>query len=444
MELMKIERPNLDDLKIEKAWEKIKNQDELRDFVAATASPKYLYWDKVKYKSRPKYLSPEEFWLIVKLFRNLSPTRGKTVIRNESGQHFSLQSLFGQEYFLHDVDMRLGGTLASLGVDGEQERSRFITRGVMEEAIASSQLEGAATTRKVAKQMLREKRRPKTQSEKMILNNYNTMLAIESEYKDSKLSKEILFDIHSLMTADTIRNDCVARFRRDSDNIHVCWSNGTTLYVPPPEKRLLEEVERFIEYANDDLKEQFFVHPVVKASLIHFWVGFLHPFTDGNGRVARALFYWYLLRHDYWAFSYLPLSKIIKKAPVQYRDAFLYSEQDDLDVTYFVDFSLRKIKQAKDDFQKYVREQAVANRAMSQIARREYRLNDRQIQLLRYLHKNPGESTTIRTYGTINNVSYLTSRNDLANLEVLGFVDSIRVGREKNFTGTDRIERLFS
>jgi len=57
---------------------------------------------------------------------------------------------------------------------------------------------------------------------------------------------------------------------------------------------------KLIEFANDENITTGFIHPVIKAILLHFWIGYLHPFCDGNGRTARALFYWYLLKNDYF------------------------------------------------------------------------------------------------------------------------------------------------
>jgi Fic family protein len=110
-----------------------------------------------------------------------------------------------------------------------------------------------------------------------------------------------------------------------------------------------------INFANDKLNSNIFIHPVVKAIIIHFWVGYLHPFCDGNGRTARALFYWYLLKNNYFGFSYIPLSKELKVSKSKYAKSYIYSEQDDLDMTYFLSYNLSKIKLALDKFKEEVK-----------------------------------------------------------------------------------------
>ncbi len=113
-------------------------------------------------------------------------------------------------------------------------------------------------------------------------------------------------------------------------------------------------MEKLIQFSNDEPENATFIHPVIKAIIIHFWIGYLHPFTDGNGRLARLLFYWYLIKEGYWAFVYLPISKAIKLSPKQYSMAYIYSEQDDNDMTYFIDYNIKKIKLAVREFKKYL------------------------------------------------------------------------------------------
>ena len=145
--------------------------------------------------------------------------------------------------------------------------------------------------------------------------------------------------------------------------------------------------------------------------MIHFWVAYLHPFTDGNGRLARLLFYWYLLKKDYWAFSYLPISKVIKKSKIAYGRAYIYSEQDDYDLTYFIDYNVKKIKLAIKDFEDYLYRKGKENAQMSKITKNNYNLNERQVQLLKYLSQKEDETTTVKSYTAIHGISKKTAIN---------------------------------
>ncbi|MCP4569421.1 MAG: Fic family protein [FCB group bacterium] len=442
MSIFKLQKPE-NGKNIDEALDKFNDEADINKYIEGTNLPKYLFWDKVQFKPRPKSFSPEEFWALIKLLRRFSPSRINTVIKDERGTPFSWQSLPGQDYLLHEIDMDLGGALATQIINDEAARQRFITRGIIEEAIASSQLEGANTTRRVAKRMLLERRAPSNKSEQMIINNYTAMRAVEEDYRNQKMSTDLLLELHATITKDTIDKDQIGRFRRDKDEIVVSDPTTNMIYhIPPSQKFLKKEISKFVRYANDESDKQKFVHPVIKAIFLHFWMGYLHPFTDGNGRIARTLFYWYLLKNNYWAFSYLPVSKIIKNAPAQYRDAYIYTEQDDNDLTYFVDYNLRKIKQAKKEFEVYAKRKQAENRKIFESAKMKHHLNDRQIQLLRYLYKNSEATTSINTHSKIYNITRPTARKDLEQLEKIGFLSSEKIGRERPFKGTGAISQL--
>jgi len=444
MEIFKLKKPDTPKLKnINRILGIIDSNKDIFTYIEKTNKPVYLFWDKIRYLPRPEGITAEEFWATIKFFRLRSPSRVRTIVKDKKGDPFTWQPLPGMDYFLHEVDMSLGGAHQSTIIENPIVRRRFIFRGIMEEAIASSQLEGASTTRKQAKRMLTEKRKPKNQSEKMIVNNYQTMLDIEERHSKKDLSIDLLFDLHTTLTQNTIEDDEVGRFRRDKDEISVSNKSQDIIYhIPPKAKIMKEEIKRLVEYANDDSLKNQFVHPVIKAIILHFWIGYLHPFTDGNGRMARSLFYWYLLKKDYWAISYLPISRVIRNSPVQYRDAYVYSEQDDNDLTYFIDYNIRKIEQAKREFDEYVKRKMADNRKITEVAQSKYNMNDRQIQLLRYFHKNKGATATIKSHALMNDISRMTARKDLELLESFGFLISKKQGRVRPFKGTNKITEI--
>ncbi len=443
MEIYKLPKPD-STIDYDEVFKKFPSPGPIMPFIEKANTPIYLFWDKVRYKPRPKELSAEEFWAVIKLLRQYSSSRTNTVVKDKQGKPFSWQPLPGMDYFLHDVDMNLGGLLQSQAPDDQPTRRTYISGGVIEEAIASSQLEGANTTRRVAKRMIVEKRAPSNKPEQMIMNNYQTMLDVEGGLCNKEMSLDLLCDLHELLTHDTIKSDEVGRFRKAGENIVVHnTKTGDIHHVPPPLKFMKKEIKRFIAYANDAVPKAEFVHPLIKAIILHFWIAYLHPFTDGNGRLARTIFYWYLLRKEYWAFSYLHLSRVILKSPTQYSYAYLYTEQDDNDLTYFIDYNIRKIRQAKNEFEKYYKRKEAENRSMAKLARGKYKLNDRQIQLLKYLHKDATLTSSIKSHSHMNDIGRMTARKDLERLEELGFLTSEKVGRDRPFTATSKTSELF-
>ena len=173
-------------------------------------------------------------------------------------------------------------------------------------------------------------------------------------------------------------------------------------------------MESFIRYANDE-DESGFTHPFIKAVILHFWIGFLHPFCDGNGRTARAIFYWYLLKKWYWGFSYIPISQVIKKSKKQYTDAYLYSEQDKNDLTYFLVYIANKTNQAFSEFKTYVsRKKREQKWLLTELAH--LWINDRQKKLIGYFLENSKWYTNISIHQNYYAISRNTAKTDLDDL----------------------------
>jgi len=293
-----LKKPSLDDVKPDQVLQMLYKEDtgKIFDFIKKFLNTDYIYWDEFKYKEPiPKSIKREELWFLIKLFRKSKSL--KTPINDIKEETFTWSKLDYFEEFFHELDMSTGGELF-VGKDGidKSNKQKLITRGIMEEAIASSQLEGAATTRQVAKKMLREGRKPKNSSEQMIVNSYTSMKAIEEKYKDKEMSMDLILELHGIITKDTLDSDGnKPRMRKGGEPIYVNDKLTGEIYHKGPEVNFVEkELKKLIKFANDDLKREAFLHPIIKAIMIHFWIGYLHPFTDGNGRLARQLFYWYL------------------------------------------------------------------------------------------------------------------------------------------------------
>jgi Fic family protein len=318
----------------------------------------------------------------------------------------------------------------------------------MEEAITSSQLEGASTTHKVAKDMLREKRKPRNKSEQMIYNNYHAMSLIR-ELKNEKLSKELILILHKIVTEDTLDDKSAAgRFRNSTDEVAVYHeANNLLLHMPPPAEELDERIEILCNFANQEEKKGEFLHPVIRAIILHFMIGYDHPFVDGNGRTARALFYWSMVKQGYWMSEYISISKILKNAPTKYATAYLYTESDEFDMTYFVDFNLRTILRAIESLHEYLARKAneVKNVESKMNHSALYKkLNYRQMALLSHAIRNPSAIYTIETHGNSHNISYPTSRADLLELVELGIAEKFKRGRAFVFKAVSNLQEHLS
>jgi Fic family protein len=389
----------------------------------------YIHWDRLRHKTPPDGLSREEWWFLIKWGRHrlLRPVP----LTDALGEHFSYCIPDVVFRLLHYVDQRCSGEIAMPEVvtADDQARQHYLVNSLMEEAIRSSQLEGATTSRREAKDLLRSGREPKDRSERMILNNYRG-LQFMREMGDT-LTPDSVLELHRILTEATLDDpDAAGRLQVPGDNrVGVFDRNdGRLLHAPPPAEQLPERLQSLCDFANEGDDSEQFVHPVVRAIVLHFWLAYDHPFEDGNGRTARALFYWYMRTHRYWLVEYLSISRILRNAPAKYSKAFVLTETDDRDITYFLVYQLEVIQRAIGELHDYLHRKVKEVRDVEHLMKRSDAFNRRQLALLGYAMRMPDETFTFRSHAQSHGVTHETARNDLAPLVARGLLNRRRVG----------------
>jgi len=318
---------------------------------------------------------------------------------------------------LHDLDKGAAGTIRMPEqIVNPETRDQYLVNSLIEEAVTSSQLEGAITTRRVARELLRTRRRPRDISEQMIVNNFQIMRRI-STFKEREMTKELLLEIHRLITDGTLEdNEQGGRFRRPDEHVVVgTMLSDSVLHEPPPAGELEQRVSVFCDFANARIPGQF-LHPLLRSIILHFWLAYDHPFVDGNGRTARALFYWSMLRHGYWLCEYISISSVLRKAPARYARSFLYTESDGNDLTYFILHQLQVLKEAVAELHRYIQRKSKQLQTLEAELHGLSELNHRQRSLIGHALRHPYHVYTIAAHRMNHNVSYQTARTDLLNL----------------------------
>lgn len=398
---------------------------------------KYLHWDEIWNRSAPSDLSHEEWWLGLTMKRT-----GKAIpLTGTKGGRFTFGHPEEAQELLHNVTQRASGTLAAPDlVTNEETRNQYVIRNLMEEGITSSLIEGASTTREEAKKMLRTESKPKNEGEQMVYNNYRAMQYI-IDLGQTTLTREIVFELHEIITRDTLDDPTASgRLRRDDERIQVVDPrDNEILHTPPPAKELTQRMKAMCRFANGETPEGF-VHPVVRSILLHFWLAYDHPFKDGNGRCARALFYWSMLQHDYWLCQFISISTFIVNAPVQYMRAFLFTETDDNDLTYFLLHQLRIINRAIDELYQYLEDKLRQRREIESRLRLGTVLNGRQLDIIGHALRHPNARYDIKQHQTKFDVVYQTARTDLLELADKGLLVKGKTGKSFYFIPVGDLE----
>ena len=396
----------------------------LSKYKVTDSKGRYHHWDKFKWRVDEE--DDEKLaWLATKIARK-AVSKPLTVLQAQNESFFSYcipNSLLAQ---LHQIDTMTGGgyTLSNSNflISSDTEKNKYLVKSLMmEEAITSSQLEGASTTRKVAKKILENNLKPKNKSQQMIVNNFLLMKEVLAK-QDEDLSVEMILNLHEIATFKAIENQAFPGKLRTNDNTYVGNSYEENFYQPPASQSLNERLENLCNFANECHSREDadnFIHPIIKAIILHFMIGYIHPFGDGNGRTARALFYWSMLRSGYWLFEYVSISKLIQEQRNLYDTAFVYTETDDFDLTYFIynqveviikaiaalNTHINKKKQELSNFAQWIEQSPIAKK-----------LKRGHLEILKEAVKEPGKEFTVQQVADSLGVSQNTARGYLKKL----------------------------
>jgi Fic family protein len=302
----------------------------------------------------------------------------------------------------------------------------LLLESMFDEAFYSSVIEGAFSTKKRAKVVVQHKK-PKDKSEQMIMNNYLGMMYV-LENMNQSIDEESILTLHKTLTKDTLSEENITEKYR-TGSVYVKSDMGEIIYEAPDVQHVEPMMKNLIQFIQEEDDAQF-IHPIIKASIIHFYIGFIHPFFDGNGRVARALAYMYLLKHGYDFFKFFSISSIISKHRKKYYQSYLLSEEPERDLTYFID---TQIDIAQESIEEVInRLSSIYNQELlnDRLEKDYVILSKRQKKFLHYMDRKDSNLITVKDYEKQFKVAYETARKDLNELDGLGLVKKIKKGKK--------------
>jgi Fic family protein len=406
----------------------------------------YRAWHQVKHIAKEVGMTPTAAWQLLK--GNRSTLQRDVPLRTIEGPEFFYTATPLAESLLRKIDRAVGGGgpvafESEKGVFADSHaRQKLRIRTLMDEAAESSLIEGAATTRKDAVEMLRAGRTPKTEGEMMVRNNFEAMQWIKQRL-DRQLSVSMLLELQSMLTSGTNPERERGRLREHGEPVKV-WAVGTDeqpIHVPPAASLLPQRLTALCTYANTDYEGNEFVHPLIKAAILHFMIGYEHPFVDGNGRTARAVFYWYALRHGYGIFEYLAISEIIRKGPTRYVQAYLDTELDDGDLTYFILYKLDVIEQSLRRLDQQIQAEDEKLKRAERLLRLSADFNLRQRLILEHALRHPVTIYTAKSHSNSNGISLPTARKDLDELVAMKYMIASVRERETTYHASPELPK---
>jgi Fic family protein len=320
-------------------------------------------------------------------------------------------------------------------VQNSNFKEEFFLDSMVEEAITSAIYEGANSTRAKAQELIVTEQAPKNKDEWMLINNYHAMQWIK-ENRSKSLSTDLIKEVHAIVTKNTLEVDDAnfsGRFRNDA--VFVRSSLNEVKHEGVNSELLETSLNEAIQTATNNRR---YFPAVIKGILMHYFIAYVHPFFDGNGRTARAVFYFKAMKNNLNFVELLSVSAYLKNHGKQYEKSFEKVVQNDFDITYFIDFNLDALLQAIEAVEKKV------DYLLSLMNLREkQKLSENQVGLLQRLALNRFRKITIEEYATRIDKSREIARQELKQLSQLKLL--VEEKESKKFTykiDKDELDKL--
>ena len=390
---------------------------------------RYLHWDEISEEPEPAGISYEAWWSALKMAR--ASRRQAVPLRDLRKMAFGFNLPNELAATLHQLDRE--GVNPPVNRDAVDQIAAAVR---LEEAISSAQLAGAGCNDEAATELLRSGRTPCGRGERMVANVHRA-LERAREWRERALSPGLLLELHQCLTADTLDDaGAEGRFRAQGETAPVLERDGRIQQEWPPAGELPERMESLCAFANGEAPPAF-VHPVIRAMILHFWLAHDRPFVDANGRTARVLFLWAMLRQGYRLAEFLAISSVLRRSPERYARAFLLVETDDNDLTYFLLHQAEVLRLAERELRRNLlrtaEELAAAERKLRGLAE----LNPRQRSLMVHALRRPETRYRIAIHQRSHGVTHQTARDDLFDLERRELLTVGKEGRTYVFRAPD-------
>jgi Fic family protein len=249
------------------------------------------------------------------------------------------------------------------------------------------------------------------------------MILDATQKYDQPLTAERLFGWHaalfptgrsgmSRITVGAWRDDQRGRMQVVSG----AFGNERIHYEAPKAPRVEQEMKAFLEWFNT--REG--VDPVLKAAIAHLWFVTIHPFDDGNGRIARAIADMALARSENSSQRFYSMSAQIRKERAAYYNTLETTQKGDLNITRWVEWFLGCLDRAFEGADEIV--QGVLNKARFWDKHAQEKFNERQRDILNRLLDGFDGKLTSSKWAKIEQCSQDTAQRDIGDLLNRGFL----------------------
>lgn len=271
--------------------------------------------------------------------------------------------------------------------------AKFRQEAIIRTVHHGTHIEGNPLEQKEVKDVLEGKKVIARDRDIQEVLNYREVLKFIDSNKEAPVTEKILLEIHRLTTKKVLSKDQSGKYRTVLVKV-TDSATGKTSYVPPGPKQIKDLVRSFLLWINHSQTSE--IHPVIKAAITHYFLVAVHPFIDGNGRMARALSTLILFKEGYDIKKFFSLEEYFDKDATRYYLGLQKTSNQSRNVSerdltawieYFTEGLIIELSRIREKVQKLSVDLKLKGK-LGQVP-----LNDRQLKLMEYMQE----------YGQISN-----------------------------------------
>ena len=354
------------------------------------------------------------------------------LLKQDFYQALPLHDFEGNQMVCLDSVVRVSLTAARVLLTPQQSARLYGAKAMEEEIVSTFRIEQIDTSRESVRRIL-SGQAPKNDEEHRI---YGMKLGLEFIADVSHtITEENLFRLYQMTIGDFLPEEDRLLpgnlYRHDS----VYIVGGKVEHTGLPWQRLPAYMAELVAFAAEKAAQ----NDLVKAAILHFALAYLHPYFDGNGRMARLLHLWYLVQQGYTSALFVPMSRFIEESRSRYYKAYTLVEQNQqisgvLDVTPFLTYFAESVYSRLGEGQPQPRTLQAFDEAL-----RQGKVTEKERALWQFVLTAYGdeEFSTKRLEKDFGDAAYATIRSFVLKFERLGFLTSVRYGNRVKYRVQD-------
>ncbi|MFN0117593.1 MAG: Fic family protein [Elusimicrobiota bacterium] len=214
---------------------------------------------------------------------------------------------------------------------------------------SSTSIEGNPLSLDEVEMLLDGKKTSGSDKDKLeVTNQYKALKWVSKKKARKIITEKSLLTLHKIITNKLLSDKASGHYKQRSNR--VINPKGHTVYSPPPPEKAEALTQNLIEWINSDEAKK--LHPIMLSAIAHFQLVSIHPFSDGNGRISRALGIWLLYARDFDIDHVCALDDYFKNEHQLYYDKLTQTRELDDDLTYWLKYVAKGVvhtlKQTKE------------------------------------------------------------------------------------------------